>query len=546
MLYKSIRYQIKRGRPAAALVMALACAGMCAAVAFAIGSHPARPLNLIVTSQSTGSADISWEKQIGAESYEVGIWRAGLMQVLPFDTATADIQATPLLGEPSTATSGPGFYGYTTATAGSNHVSARVPGTPTQSGSGYGSNGAAITACEAAYPPGQYLRMRRNTSGQFVEIHTNGCYAARPGRGGGFSGSNSLYYWRAIWVSKNPVQLPNYLGAFSSTSAAVSQVTASTADDSFARVSLGGIDYFYTLQLTATATVTGIPAGLQYLSVRGVDAADNKGDWAYLVTVGTAADAPEHERGDPVPLSGIIYTDEVPNIEHYLLDETTLILHWQNIPGARHYDVRINGEVSRITAQGSSGQQVAVSLAEFEGENVAFQVRAVIETGSLDIRVRDADGELIYIVPPNVIVFSRWSADRSLNVERLGMIKGPEGTASLMEPKGDPDTIFTDIIKALLQLTTLMDDNPSDGEVQAWVLPIGLLGSIFFGGLTGYGARRGGLDKAAIVAGGLVFFVCWAYLCPVWLMIDWLYIFAVLILVLGAALVVVLTDFFGR
>ena len=306
---------------------------------------------------------------------------------------------------------------------------------------------------------------------------------------------------------------------------------------------VGTLNLYKLVNLNATASVTGIPDGLQYLSVRGKNRL-GEGEWAYLVTVGTASTAPTPVAGAPVSLSGLIYTDEVPNIEHYLLDETTLILGWQNIPGARHYDVRLNGEVTRIVAQASSGQQLAVSLANLQGQNVSYQVRAVIETGTLDVRVKDADDELIYIVPPNSIVYSRWSADRSVNVDRLGMIKGPAGTERLMtDPEPLSDTI-TDLISDVLKLSTLMDEDADAGDVQVWTLPLGLLGSIFLGGLTGYGAGRGRLDKAAIIAGGLVFFVCWGYLCPVYLKIPWPVIFSVIVLVVGAAIVIVMNDFF--
>ena len=221
---------------------------------------------------------------------------------------------------------------------------------------------------------------------------------------------------------------------------------------------------------------------------------------------------------------------------------TTLRLAWQNIPGARHYDVRLNGEITRVTAEASSGQQLAVSLAKLQGTNLSYQVRAVIETGSLDVRVTNAEGQITYVVPPNSIVYSRWSADRSVNVERLGMIRGP-GTEGLMVDPEPPDDLITKLIGDLLKLTTLMDEDAEDSEVQVWTLPLGLLGSIFLGGVTGYGARRGGLDKAAIIAGGLVFFVCWAYLCPVYLKIPWPVVLSVIVLVIGAAIAIALNDY---
>ena len=343
------------------------------------------------------------------------------------------------------------------------------------------------------------------------------------------------------WVDMPSGVSGNWLGLYASERDALSAITSVGQYVGYSDAT-GTLMLWKVVAVKATADVTGIPDGLQYLSVRGKNRL-GEGEWAYLVTVGTASEAPTPVAGAPVPLSGIIYTDEVPNIEHYLLDDTTLILTWQNVPGARHYDVRLNGEVTRITATAGAGQQLAVSLAKLEGKNLDYQVRAVIETGSLDVRVKDADGEIIYIVPPNSVVYSRWSADRSVNVERLGMIRGP-GTESLMADKGAPDETVTNLIGDLLKVSTLMDEDADDGDVQVWTVPLALLGSIFLGGLTGYGAGRGRLDKAAIVAGGLVFFVCWTYLARVYLHIEWPYIFAPIVVVVGLAIVVALNDYF--
>ena len=158
------------------------------------------------------------------------------------------------------------------------------------------------------------------------------------------------------------------------------------------------------------------------------------------------------------------------------------------------------------------------------------------------MRVRDPEGALIYIVPPNSVAYSRWSADRSVHVEQLGMIKA-EGTDALMVDPGPPDDLITDIIAKVLKLATLVDEDADGGDVQVWTLPLGLLGSIFLGGLTGYGAGRGRLDKAAVVAGGLVFFVCWGYLCPVYLNIAWPIVISVFVLVIGAALLIAINDY---
>ena len=509
MLSKSIRYLVKRGRRPAILAVALACAYV--GVAFAQTGVPDRITNLTVTASTTTTASLSWRIAPDATDYEVGIWIEGLIDKLPSGSTTATVTVPEPFErvevsntQSRTTTDFLGFF--------SDESDAPTPNEADSQG--YGDY----------YYNTTLSRWRQEFCGHPLDATCA-------------SGSVS------DWVDMPEGGPTGWRGVFASEYEALLDVTAADQHVIF-RDPLGTLALWQVASLTATAQVTSIPGARQYLSVRGVDSADRNGDWAYLVTVGTAATAPTPVAGAPVSLSGLIYTDEVPNIEHYLLDETTLILGWQNIPGARHYDVRLNGEVTRITAQASSGQQLAVSLANLQGQNVGYQVRAVIETGSLDVRVKDADDELIYIVPPNSIVYSRWSADRSVNVDRLGMIKGPAGTERLMtDPEPLSDTI-TDLISDVLKLSTLMDEDADAGDVQVWTLPLGLLGSIFLGGLTGYGAGRGRLDKAAIIAGGLVFFVCWGYLCPVYLKIPWPVIFSVIVLVVGAAIVIVMNDFF--
>ena len=515
MLYKSIRYLFKRGRGPAAVAVAVAFA--CVGVVFAQTYIPDRITELTVTGSTTTTADLSWRLDPDATEYEVGIWVTGLIAVLPLGSASATVnipepfEAVPIIVRGSSyQPDDAGFLGFLSSN----------PSTFRLYDSSYNGN---ITIY------GDYhYNTSTNSFRQEVCVNNANCRIANRSQG-------------RSWIDMPNGGPANWEGVHSSEADALRNLTTIGQLVIFPNA-VGALSLYKIVNLTATADVTGIPSGRHYFSVRGKNRL-LEGDWAYLVTVGTASADPTPVAGAPAALSGIIYTDEVPNIEHYLLDETTLILAWQNIPGARHYDVRINGEVTRIPALASSGQQVALSLASLEGQNLSYQVRAVIETGTLDVRVKDTFGELIYIVPPNFIVYSRWSADRSLNVERLGMIKGP-GTESLMADRGAPGETVTGVIGDVLKVSTLVEEDVDQDSLQVWTVPLGLLGSIFMGGLTGYGARRGGLDKAAVVAGGLVFFVCWAYLCPVYLRIDWMIVFAVLVLVIGAAIVVVLQDFF--
>ena len=515
MLLKSIRDLIKRGTGPAALAAALVLAAtglFVASDAYALERFPNRIENLTLVSASGSSANISWDIQAEVDGYEVGLWSSGQLFDLPTAGASATISVPDIFEKVPTPFELPSRL--TGDYLGSRNVDEDYLGVLTADPS---IDGTKFNLLE--YGPYYYYNSR---AGIWRTVF-------RP------QGS------QARWVDMPGGGPTGWLAVYATETDAISHITAMDQKVMFLDA-LSNLTFWNVQSVTATASITGIPSGLQYLSVRGVDSPDNKGEWAYLVTVGTAGTAPTAVAGAPVALSGLIYTDEVPNIEHYLQDETTLILGWQNIPGARHYDVRLNGKVTRIPALASSGQQVAVSLASLDGKNLSYQVRAVIETGTLDVRVKDVDDELIYIVPPNSIVYSRWSADRSVNVERLDMIKGP-GTESLMTDPGPPSDTITDLIGDLLKLATVIDEDADAGDVQLWTVPLGLLGSIFLGGLTGYGAGRGRMDKAAIVAGGLVFFVCWAYLCPVYLKIPWQVIFAVIVVVMGAGIAIAINDY---
>ena len=500
--------------------------------ALEISRWPARVGGVVVISQGTGGAQLQWQHQINAGDYQIGLWEAGQVSALPLQAATATI-TIPEVWEQVSETLG------------------------VWSGTIYPE----FTDDEETYvgtyeddPSKVVMLQHRRYEGDILYYWNTGIGRWRvlrcktPSNGGCDYGTPSATDTRQLVTVSSSVfnwfnldaGPPEWGGVYRNEDDALEAAESAGATVIF----LDALNYARYSRLntsTPSAIIDGLPDGRQYLGVRGITSDGREGEWSYLVTVGSAAAAPRPVSGAPVEISGLIYTDEVPNVEHYLLDETTLVLSWQNIPGARHYDVRLNGEVTRITAQASSGQQLAVSLAKLQGSNLSYQLRAVIETGSLDVRVTNAEGYLVYIVPPDSVVYSRWSADRSVNVERLGMIRGP-GTEGLLVDPEPPDDLITKIIGDLLKLTTLMDEDAEDGEVQLWVVPLGMLGSIFMGGLTGYGARRGGMDKAAIIAGGLVFFVCWAYLCPVYLKIPWPVIFSVIVLVIGAAIAIALND----
>ena len=505
-----------------------------------ISRWPARVGGLTVVSEGTDAVQLLWQHQVNAAEYEIGLWEAGqILSLSLIQDATSTITTPDVWTQiiESVGVSGGATYGKFDEERSYVGIYADDP--------------AKLLMLQHRRYSGDILYYWNTGLGRWRVLRCKTPTNADEGCDYGTPASNdvealltissSVFSWHTM--EDGP---PDWAGLYRTEADALESVE-SAGDTVIFLDALGFTRYSRLNPTTPSAIVTGIPEGRQYLSVRGKNATGQNGDWAYLVTVGAPGTTPAPGAGQPVAISGIIYTDQVPNIEHYLIDDTTLNLTWQALPGARHYDVRWNAGTFRITALSGSAQQVALSLAKLQGKNVGYQVRAVISTGSLDVRVKDAEGTVIYVVPPNSTVFSRWSADRTVNVERVetkedsGRIKGPGTDELISDPEG-PDDLVTDIIRAFLQLSSLVDED-DDFNVQVWTVPIGLLGSIFLGGLTGYGASRGGMDKAAIIAGGLVFFVCWAYLCPVYLKVSWQIVFSVIALIIGAGIVVALNEY---
>jgi len=497
-----------------------------------ISRLPAQVKGLSVVSQGTDAAQLQWQHQSSALDYEVGLWQAGLIHEVSTLGATATVTIPEVWIQIIESV---GFW------SGSSYPEFD----PDQPYVGvYDDDPAKVIMLHHREYTGDILYYWNTDLGRWRVLQCK----ASPGESCNYGTPSSTDTRTLVTVSSSVFSWftlddgpPEWGGVYRNEDDALESAKSAEATVIFLDP-LGYARYSRLNTATPSAVVTELPAGRQYISVRGVTSDGRTSEWANLVTVGAADEASAPVQGAPVALDNLIYTDEVPNIEHYLRDETTLILNWQNLPGARHYDVRTNSKVTRIETLASSAQQTALSLASLQGQTVEYQVRAVIETGVLDVRVRDSEGTLIYIVPPNSVAYSRWSAARSVNVEQLGMISGP-GTGSLLVDPGPPDDIITGLIADVLKISTLLDEDADDGDVQVWTLPLGLLGSIFLGGLTGYGAGRGRLDKAAIVAGGLVFFVCWGYLCPVYLHIPWQVVISVFVLVIGAALVIAINDY---
>ena len=497
-----------------------------------ISRLPAQVKGLSVVSQSASGAQLQWQHQGSALDYEVGLWQAGLIHEVSTLGATATVTIPEVWIQIIESV---GFWsGSSYPEFDPDHLYVGV----------HDEDPAKVIMLHHREYTGDILYYWNTDLGRWRVLQCK----ASPGESCNYGTPSSTDTRTLVTVSSSVFSWftlddgpPEWGGVYRNEDDALESAKSAEATVIFLDP-LGYARYSRLNTATPSAVVTELPAGRQYISVRGVTSDGRTSEWANLVTIGAADEAPAPVQGAPVALDNLIYTDEVPNIEHYLRDETTLILNWQNLPGARHYDVRTNSKVTRIETLASSAQQTALSLASLQGQTVEYQVRAVIETGILDVRVRDSEGALIYIVPPNSVAYSRWSAARSVNVEQLGMIQNP-GTESLMLDKGALDGTVMDIIADLLKLATLAPEDSTSGDLQVWVVPIGLLGSIFLGGVTGYGAGRGRLDKAAIVAGGLVFFVCWAYLCPVYLKINWYIIFSVIVLVVGAAIAIALNDY---
>ena len=133
--------------------------------------------------------------------------------------------------------------------------------------------------------------------------------------------------------------------------------------------------------------------------------------------------------------------------------------------------------------------------------------------GTLSHDILDENGQIIYIVPPGRTAYSRWSASRVALLTEDGTVA--PGSEALLMPL-EPTEQSSGIIRELLRATQL-DDDASDDEVGRWMLPIGVLGSVVISGVVAYGSGRGRFDKAAVIAGGMVFVLCMGVLSVRWL-----------------------------
>ena len=108
--------------------------------------------------------------------------------------------------------------------------------------------------------------------------------------------SSSVFSWHIL--EDGP---PDWAGLYRTEADALESVQ-SAGDRVIFRDALGFTRYAQLNAATPSAIVTGLPAGRQYISVRGVTSDGRTSEWANLVTVGAADEASAPVQGAPVAL----------------------------------------------------------------------------------------------------------------------------------------------------------------------------------------------------------------------------------------------------
>ena len=284
---------------------------------------------------------------------------------------------------------------------------------------------------------------------------------------------------------------------------------------------------------TVTAAVSDVPTGTQYFSVRGT-AAGGDGPWSDLVSNLSATPAPTPTSspyaGAPARAEGNIYTPDVPQVDRSI-DGDNLTLTWGEIDQATHYDVRLNDRVLRLETTGLAEQQVVIDLSEHDDVILRYAVRAVVVAGATQIDITNDDEEVVFVIPPYIEAISQWSAEGFVQLSSGTLSSVSMAEAEILATP-EVNTVAFQIVSDLGQVVGLIDQEPADSEVNAWMLPIALLGSVALSAVPILVIGRGRTDKAAVIAAGLVFVFCWGILGPTYLGVSVPVMVAVLLLVI--------------
>ena len=284
---------------------------------------------------------------------------------------------------------------------------------------------------------------------------------------------------------------------------------------------------------TNTAAVRDVPTGTQYFAVRGKTSGGD-GPWTDLVTNLSSPPAPTPMAtayaGEPKRPDEDIYTPGVPLVTRDLQDDD-LLLTWGEIEHATAYDVRLNDTILRLESTGLAEQQVIIDLSEHDDLILRYAVRAVATASDRAIEVTNDEDETTYIIPPYITAYSQWSGEGFVQIAS-GTLSDVSMAEAMVLATPEVNTAAFDIVSTLGQAVGLIEESPAEPEVNAWMLPIALLGSVALSALPIMVIGRGRTDKAGVLAGGMVFVLCWGVLAPTYFGVALPVMIAVLLLII--------------
>ena len=493
---------------------------------------PDRVGDLVVVSEGAGGAQLQWQHQINARSFDIGLWQAGQMDDLSARNVSATVSVPEVWEQISSSLGVWSAAVYPEFDADNPYIGAHNED-PNKVIllNHYRYTGDILYYWNTALGIWRVLRCASPSNG--------GCDYGTPSstdtRTLQTISSNNLFTW--FNLDEGPA---DWGGVYRNEDEALEAAVTVGAVVIF----LDPLNYARFTRLNPTlpsATVSDLPEGRQYLAVRGVTNDGRKGAWSYLTAVGTEQTPDTPQQGEATVTDDLIYTDELIVSQHYIYDEDTLLIQWPSLVGARHYDIRFRGtDVQRIAAAGGAGQEVGLDVSDVSDTGIEYELRGVVMAGTLSYDIIGADGTVLYIVPPGRTAYSRWSATRVALITEDGTVA--PGSQALLLPQ-EPTDRSAGIVKELLRATQLEDD-AGDDEVGRWMLPIGVLGSIMMGGLVGFGAGKGRFDKSAVVAGGMVFVLCLGVLALRWLGLSPVEVAVIFIVVLVVGLLIALYQYF--
>ena len=257
-----------------------------------ISRWPARVGGLTVVSEGTDAVQLLWQHQVNAAEYEIGLWEAG--QILGLSLIQG---ATSTITNPAPWTQIIESVGVSGgATYGKFDEERPYVGI-------YADDPAKLLMLQHRRYSGDILYYWNTELGRWRVLRCktptnadNGCDYGTPASNDVevlLTISSSVFSWHIL--EDGP---PDWAGLYRTEADALEAVERA-GDRVIFRDALGFTRYAQLNSTTPSAIVTGLPAGRQYISVRGITSDGREGEWANLATVGAVASSAAPVAGAP-------------------------------------------------------------------------------------------------------------------------------------------------------------------------------------------------------------------------------------------------------